>query len=404
MSDSTTPTADRADPASASPRALRLAINGRFLSRAPTGVDRFAGELVRALDGVLAAARSRGSGGLPQVELLLPSGCLPPSLAYIRERSLAGGPSQAWEQGALLRGAAGTFLLNLCNTAPVLKREQLVVIHDAATRRVPQAYGAAFRAWYGALLPVLGRTARCVATVSEFSRREIAGAFGIPARKIAVLPEGAEHLHRVLPDRSILQAHRLAGRPFLLAVSSVVAHKNFALIARALQACPPGASFDVAIAGGSNPRVFGEAGLADDPRIKWLGYVSDGQLRALYEAAAAFVFPSRYEGFGLPPLEAMSFGCPVICSSAASMPEVCGDAVLYIDPDDAGGLLRAMLRLLANPVLADQLRGKGLARAARWTWQRSAEALLSEVYRAHAVAPPAQLLGAAIPAAGGAPA
>lgn len=371
---------------------MRLAINGRFLSRRSTGVDRFAGELIGALDAMLDAARTAHLTGLPDVELLLPTGCQPPPLAYITWRSVAGSASHLWEQVSLPRAAAGKFLVNLCNTAPVVKRDQLVVIHDAATRRVPEAYGLAFRSWYRVLLPLIGRTARQVCTVSEFSRKEIAGAFSIPMHRIEVLPEGAEHLLRVAPDRSILDAHGLLQKPFFLCVSSIVAHKNFELVARALQACPPHANFHVAIAGGGDARVFGATDLSEDPRIKWLGYVSDEQLRALYERAAAFLFPSRYEGFGLPPLEAMSLGCPVICSSAASMPEVCGDAAWHIDPLDADGLRDAMLRLLCDTALAERLRAKGRERAGCWTWRRAACELLSQVYRAHAAEPPVTLL------------
>jgi glycosyltransferase involved in cell wall biosynthesis len=104
--------------------------------------------------------------------------------------------------------------------------------------------------------------------------------------------------------------------------------------------------------------------------------VSEGELRALYERAACLVYPSRYEGFGIPPLEAMACGCPVIASRAASLPEVCGDAALYVDPDDPRQLAAAIRRVLCEEGVGDDLRHRGLQRAKQWTWARSAAEIL----------------------------
>ena len=127
-------------------------------------------------------------------------------------------------------------------------------------------------------------------------------------------------------------------------------------------------------AGGGNARIFAQAGdlNLDDRRLQRTGYVSDQQLRALYEGAACFVFPSFYEGFGLPPLEAMCCGCPVISSDRASLPEVCGDAALYCDPDDPATLAAQLRRLLDSDALAAELRQAGRQRAAGFTWDRAA--------------------------------
>jgi glycosyltransferase involved in cell wall biosynthesis len=133
------------------------------------------------------------------------------------------------------------------------------------------------------------------------------------------------------------------------------------------------------LVGGSSTKIFRDAGLALPPGVRLTGYVTDAQLRALYESAACFVFPSRYEGFGLPPLEAMACGCPVIASDAASIPEVCGDAALSFDRDDPAALRAQLDRLLGDPALRAALAEAGRHRAATYTWERAARGLLDAV-------------------------
>ena len=139
---------------------------------------------------------------------------------------------------------------------------------------------------------------------------------------------------------------------------------------------------DVVIAGGANAKVFGDAGKDDDERIHWLGYVSDGELAALYQQAWAFVFPSIYEGFGIPPLEAMQWGCPVVAARAASIPEVCGDAALYFDPRNAGELVAALQRLAADDGLRQHLSDEGRKRAALFSWPQAARQVADVCRRA----------------------
>lgn len=358
-----------------------LAINGRFLGRRLTGVDRFALEVVRALDEQLAAGVPELAG--IKVRLLLPPGCpMPPAFKQIKVEYVGRRGGQLWEQWDLPRAvAADELLLSLCNTAPLLRRKQVVVIHDAATEAVPQAFSTGFRLWYRVLMPLLGRRALRVATVSEFSRSELQRAYGISPHKIDVVVEGGEHIRREPAGSDALSRFGLSGRPYLLAVSSMAAHKNFRLVLEALSmmAEPP---FDVVIAGGANAKVFGDAGKVDDERIHWLGYVSDGELAALYQQAWAFVFPSIYEGFGIPPLEAMQWGCPVVAARAASIPEVCGDAALYFDPRNAGELVAALQRLAADDRLRQHLSDEGRKRAALFSWPQAARQVADVCRRA----------------------
>lgn len=348
-----------------------ILINGRFLGRRPTGVDRFAHELLRALDELIGLAPAGTTP--PRFRLLVPSG-VRTEFRHIPSEQVGQRQGFAWEQIDLPQAARGRPLLSLCNAAPLFKRAQIVTIHDAAPARVPESYGFRFRLWYRLLMPWLGRLSRRVLTVSEFSRQEIAAAYGIPGNKIRVLPESGEHMLRVTADTAILDRLGLHARPFVLAVSSMVPHKDFATLVRAAEQLGDQAGFDVVIAGGTDPRIFAGASLPES--VRHAGYVSDGELRALYEHAACFVFPSYYEGFGLPLTEAMVLGCPVIAARAASIPEVCGDAARYFEPGNDRELAALLETSLADTAWQQAAREAGKLRSERWRWSLAARALL----------------------------
>lgn len=352
-----------------------IAINGRFLTRKMTGVDRFAMEIVSEIDRSLMASDQFVAG--MRFRIMVPSGTqVALRLNAIPIEIVGKRAGQGWEQFDFPVAAQSHLLLNLCNTAPVWHPRQVVVIHDAATVAYPTTFSRGFRSWYRILMPILGRIARRVVTVSEFSRTEIIKAFAIPEGKISVCVEGGEHILRIPADATALTRFGLGVRPFVLAVSSMAAHKNFRLVLEALQHMPD-APFDVAIAGGANSKVFGDAGHVESDRIKWLGYVSDAELRALYESAMCFVFPSIYEGFGIPPLEAMHCGCPVLAAEAASIPEVCGDAALYFDPHDAVQLATLLERVSTDGELRKELAERGRERADRFSWQQAAREVVA---------------------------
>jgi glycosyltransferase involved in cell wall biosynthesis len=194
-----------------------------------------------------------------------------------------------------------------------------------------------------------------------------------------VLPESGEHMLRLQPDDTILERHGLGQRPYVLAVSSNHLGKNFGFVAQALlQLGQPG--FDVVVAGGSNSAVFAQRGTHLPPFIKRVGYVSDEALASLYRHAACFVFPSVYEGFGLPPLEAMSIGCPVLASRAASIPEVCGDAAIYFDPSDPHAFTQALQGVMMLDAGQKQAwRASCVSHSQAWTWRRAAQELAQKM-------------------------
>ncbi|MBB4011600.1 glycosyltransferase family 4 protein [Niveibacterium umoris] len=347
-----------------------IVVNGRFLGRRATGVDRFAYEVLNAIDSLL----DRSDPRLAELEFKVLIPRTVPERHQFRNISVSAvgkRDGQLWEQLDLRGAVKGRLLLSLCNTAPAGVRSQVVVIHDAATAAIPRAFSRGFRWWYRILMPLLGLMSRRIITVSEFSKGELTRRFGIPAKKIDVVIEGGEHILRVPADVGAIARFGLADRPFVLAVSSMAAHKNFRLVLDTIAKLddPP---FDIAIAGGANARVFGSAGLVHSDRVKWLGYVSDGELRALYEGAMCFVFPSLYEGFGIPPLEAMTCGCPVVAARAASIPEVCGDAAVFFDPHNADELAAQLVRVAGDADLRAELVAKGRVQAAKFSWEAAA--------------------------------
>jgi glycosyltransferase involved in cell wall biosynthesis len=352
----------------------QVCINGRFLTQAMTGVQRYAWEMVRSLDRRLSAEPE--IRGRYSFTLVTPRDCtFTASLQHIPVVPCGRLTGQAWEQWELPRHARHRLIVNLCNTAPV-SAPGMVTIHDASVYAVPETYSVAFRLWYRVLLPVLGRRAQLILTVSEFSRSELVQRAGIPREKTRVVPPGADHMLRTPADCGIFARLPVEGGRYILAVGSRSPHKNLDAVVRAVSLLGS-SGLPLVAAGGSNSRVFRQGPATPEHAFYSAGYVTDSELRALYEHAACFVYPSLYEGFGLPPLEAMSCGAPTVVSRAASLPEVCGDAALYCDPLDPESIAQQVRHLLDDPSQRAELRERGLARARGFTWDRSAGALLT---------------------------
>lgn len=346
-----------------------FAVNGRFLTQPLTGVQRYALNVTKAIDAELGANPGK-------VNMIAPS--TSPDTAFKaltlrRVGSLAGHP---WEQFDLPRSHSGP-LLNLCNTAPALKRNQIVCIHDANVFTAPQSYSAAFRRYYQALQPWLVRRVSRITTVSQASARQLARYLQVNLADIVILPNGHEHALDWDATRAKLPATLLAAihrRPYVLAVGSRAAHKNLEILLKiAPQLDQDGV--DIIIAGG-DADIFAAQNLQAAPNVRLTGRVSDHDLALLLDKALCLLFPSWNEGFGLPIVEAMARGCPVVSSDRASMPEICGDAAILASPDRPESWVSAVRSLLRSEALRRDLAGRGRERAGKFRWSETAQGYL----------------------------
>lgn len=351
-----------------------LLINGKFLAQRTTGVQRFARGVVTALDYSL---QSTPCG--QDFELLLPpSAELIEGLQVISQR-VVGQPGRsltAWEQLELPRHTSGGTLLCLSGSAPLFGGDCIPTIHDAAVYLYPQAYSRAFVTWYRFLFARRARNSPLVLTVSESSARDLAP--HLPHTAYRVVPNSAEHIIARPADTSVLNRLELKSGRYLLSVGSLNPTKNFSLLINTYRESSLVDQLPLVIVGAINREVFSADSLnIEHPNVRWAGSIPDTQLRALYENAAVFVFPSLYEGFGIPPLEAMLCGCPVVASSASSIPEICSDAAHYFDPRNPNEMLAAIQSVLSSDDLRKTLTEKGHQRANQFSWRFSAESLRS---------------------------
>lgn len=354
----------------------RVVFNGRFLAQVHTGVQRYAAETLRALDRLLQAEPALTDR--VAFELARPDGAASMGLSAVREVSVSGRAGHVWEQLALKRHARGAYLVNFNYSGPLLKRRQLITVHDATVRVMPQAFSRSYRWVHNVLVSILGRTAQDVMTVSEFSRDELRHWFHLGRNDILVGREGGEHAVLATDDDAVLKRHGLQPGRYVLSVGSVKPNKNFGLIGRAMQRLGD-YPLMVAVAGARDIGIFRDDEAPAQKGFRFLGFVPDAQLSALYRHAACFVFPSLYEGFGLPAIEAMAHDCPVLAAHAASVPEVCADAALYFDAHDPDSLASALRRIAAEPGLRATLVAAGRERLHRYNWTANAEILLERL-------------------------
>jgi glycosyltransferase involved in cell wall biosynthesis len=274
-----------------------------------------------------------------------------------------------FEQILLPLVTTGHLLVNLAGPAPLLKRKQLVTMHDATAMRWPQGFSKQFVAWYWLMYFVLARTASLLLTVSSFSQSELANVLRVPRERYAVAPCGHEHFRDLVAERPELPATFDPGQPFVVCVGTLAPHKNLMVPARAVAE----AGWQILIVGASGlSHIFATAeGQLPDKAFR-LGRISDAELAWCYDHALALVFPSRYEGFGLPLVEAQSRGCPVVASDAASIPEVAGEAALYFPPDDVAVLLHQLELLNGDNDERSQRAAAGRVNVTNFRWRTAA--------------------------------
>ncbi|MDE2362462.1 MAG: glycosyltransferase family 4 protein [Hyphomicrobiales bacterium] len=331
---------------------MRLAVNARVTAFSMGGQQRVTAEILKRLGAVDSVAPSRPLGGVR---------------------------GHAWEQFALPMLTAGKLLWSPSATGPVVKRDQVVTLHDVAFLDHPEYFSANFVRAYRAILPPLVKRAAKVVTVSKFSRRRIAEAYGLDEDSIEVIGNGVGSQFRRY-DRTEIDATRAAldlpARYILLQATSD-RRKNLAgalaAWARALPRLPD--DLHLVVSGNlARAHVFGDHGpIGDAPRAKLVGFVADEHMGPLMAGAETFLFPSIYEGFGLPIVEAMACGAPVITSAATATQEIAGNDALLVDPMSAEAIAQAIVRLAHDAALRSDLSARGVTRASQFSWDAAAE-------------------------------
>jgi len=352
----------------------KIYINGKFFCQRITGTQRYARELLNQFDKLLSAEDDKQLA----FEVLVPN-CAHSMLHYttLQIRTVGGMGGTSWEQIELPRYCRGNLLFTLSGGAPLMHARNVVTIHDAAVVAAPAGYSLPYRLWHGNVCRSMARKAEHIFTDSDFSKAEIVKWYGADPQRISVRYLGSDHFCRVQADVSALARFGISGK-YVLAASSHNPNKNFHRVVAAIcQLSRTG--MQLVIAGAQDSKVYREsASLPDGTRA--LGYVSDPELKALYENAACFVFASLYEGFGLPPLEAMASGCPVVVSRTASLPELFDGAAFFCDPYRSEDIAAAIQRAVQSPPgAAEKLKLKTFAH--KFSWEKCARETLEVLKR-----------------------
>lgn len=349
-----------------------ILVNGKFLVQGVTGVQRYAREITAALQ------------RLPEnpYRIVMVAPAAPPlpqafEGEVVRDGSFLRGA--LWEQirlPLLMRRYGAALLWSPCNTGPVAERRQVVTLHDAAVYDGPQWYTPLFRRYYRFLFRCLGNRVLHVLTDSRFSRHAL-------IRHGVVAPERVE----VVPAAIASSLGARGGAPlcarYVLAVGTRDPRKNLRRLIEAWRLVPDAvkAGARLLIAGG-RANSFASDNIRRTPEdVTLLGYVDEQTLVGLYRHASLFVFPSLYEGFGLPPLEAMAAGTPAVVSDIPVIREVCGEAALYCDPLDPSDIAARIVELLSDEALAARMRESGRQRASLYTPEAAARRALAVFQR-----------------------
>lgn len=355
----------------------RLLVNGRFLYARPTGVQRVATALLHRLGEQRATLEGLFPAGV-QVEA--PPGDAPDRVAGLPVHKAGRRGGQLWEQFTLPRQGRGDVILSLSNAAPLAASRGITMIHDAQAYTAPESYSSTFVRWYRFMLPRLGRRNLQILTVSHFSKQQLVEHGVARADRITVIPNGADHI--LAFDSAPGAVTRLGLRPqgYVVALASTQPHKNIAVLLRAFA---NGAMGDIRLvlvgkAGAAEMRTI-YPDLSDD--VLFTGMIDDAELRGLLEQALCFAMPSRTEGFGLPPLEAMFVGTPAVVAPCGALPEACGEGALYASPDNPADWQTQIRTLRDDTTLRDTMIARGRAQAANFTWARAGDLLVDVLRR-----------------------
>ena len=348
---------------------MTIAVNARVTAFSMGGQQRFTAELIKRLG---------------EIEIISPG------------QQLNGAKGHLWEQTVLPWRARGKLLWSPSATGPIAMGHQVVTIHDVAFLDAPQFFSRSFRTLYAAITPLLARRAVRVVTVSNFSRERIVARLGAAPDRVSVFGAavsdqfGPQSPDRIAKTRAALH---LPQRYFLLQATSD-RRKNLAGALRAWTKALPGLPENLFLVVAGNldrAHVFGKADhIVAAPRVVPIGFVAEEHMAPLLAGAEAFLFPSLYEGFGLPIIEAMACGTPVLTSAATATEEIAADKALLVDPASVADIARGVVDLAQNAELRRRLAEEGPAHAAKFAWDDVARRylnLFAEIERQAATGP-----------------
>lgn len=293
-----------------------------------------------------------------------------------------------------LAARAGVDLLHsLASTAPLWGSfRRVVTIHDLIYERYPEAHGGRRARGMRFLVPAAARRSRRIIAVSQSTCNDLVQLLGLDPGEIDVVPQGVRVGVRESPppEREVRERYELGTRKVVLSLSAKRPHKNLHVLIEAVARIPAERRPVVVIPGYPTwyetelKELARDLSVAAD--VRFPGWVEGREVEGLWSVASAFVYPSLYEGFGLPVLEAMARGIPVACSDVSSLPEVAGDAALLFEPNDTEAIAAAIERLLGDPAEAERLRAAGRGRVREFSWQRTARLTLETYARATSAA------------------
>jgi glycosyltransferase involved in cell wall biosynthesis len=349
-----------------------IVVNARFLTQSLTGVQRYAIELslrLKQLDDT-------------SIEFVCPKNVVQYDIFERLNAKIIGKKTgHLWEQTDLpryLKKQGNPLLVNLGSTAPMCYKNKIVTLHDITYIRYPQSFSLKFRIWYRLLIPQILKKSLALITVSEFSKKEISSYFKHLPKDIYVIYNAVNEQFKA--D----QTKKENISSYLLAVSSPNYHKNFARLISAFLNLQKSKKIkeNLLVVGESNHSFAKQSYDADQSTsIHFMGRIKDEDLIKLYQNAKAFIFPSLYEGFGIPALEAQACGCPVIASNAAAMPEILKDSVIYFEPTNIFEIQSAIETIINNQSLRTSLINKGFSNVCRFSWDESVHKLYTVILK-----------------------
>lgn len=340
-------------------------VNGRYLTQKATGVHRYAFEICNKLYEM----------GV-DFHVAIPHEINPDYNFKFKTVSCGSLNSHLWEQVSLpryLKKIGNPLLISFTSGGPLNYDNQIITIHDVSHERHPEWFSKNYYRFYHFVMPRTGKKAHAILTVSEFSKREIVDTLGFDPHKIHVIHSNVP-FHTKPTEEEILN-HKIDPHveKYILAVSSMDPRKNFVRLVEAFNTLDD-KSIKLYIIGMSF-KAFNAPDLQnlDCSNVHLPGYIPDQALQKIYQNAQLSIYPSLYEGFGLPPLESMTYGCPVICSDIPALHEVSGDAALYVNPYDIKDMADKMTELMVNKELKHELQLKGLEQVKKYSWDSSAK-------------------------------